>query len=37
MNEKQLLELFVAGVSLALTVYQTALATVKGQASKHNL
>lgn len=36
MNEK-LLELFVAGVSLALTVYQTALATVKGQASKHKL
>lgn len=36
MNEK-LLDLFVAGVSLALTVYQTALATVKGQASKHNL
>lgn len=31
MNEK-LLELFAAGVSLALTVYQTALATVKGQA-----
>ena len=31
MNEK-LLELFAAGVLLALTVYQTALATVKGQA-----
>ena len=36
MNEK-LLDIFVAAVSLALTVYQTALATVKGQANKHKL
>lgn len=36
MNEK-LLDLFVAGVSLALTVYQTALATVKEQANKHKI
>lgn len=36
MNDK-LLDLFVAGVSMALTVYQTALATVKGQANNHKL